>query len=426
MTKREIKPDVNPIRKSHGDKELGGKEAAEQTKASKGISIGVYSVGAIDWDRRLFDELIPLPDGTTYNAYLIKGSEKTALIDTVDPTKEQELIQNLKKLNVDNIDYIIPNHGEQDHSGTIPKILELYPNAKAVTNPKCKTILMDLLLIPEDRFVEISDGNTLSLGNKTLEFIIAPWVHWPETMLTYLKEDKILFPCDLFGSHLATSDMYAIDEAKIYSSAKRYYAEIMMPFRNSIKKHMEKLKQYEITMIAPSHGPIYNKPEFILNAYRDWISDIVKNEVIIPYVSMHGSVDKMVAYFVDALMKRGITVKPFNLTKTDIGELAMAIVDAATIVIASPTVLVGPHPAAVYATYLTNALRPKTKFASVIGSYGWGGKMLEIITGMLGNLKVEVISPVIVKGHPREDDFKALEKLADQILERHRQINIIS
>ena len=389
------------------------------------IKPGVYTVGSIDWDRRLFDELIPLPDGTTYNSYLIKGNEKTALIDTVDPPKENELFDNLKKLDVNNIDYVIANHAEQDHSGTIPKILKTFPNAKAVTNAKCKGMLMDLLLIPEDKFIVVNDADTLSMGNKTLQFIMAPWVHWPETMLTYLREDKILFPCDFFGSHLATSDLYSTDEPKVYESAKRYYAEIMMPFRNNIKKHMEKLKQFEIEMIAPSHGPIHNKPEFILDAYKDWISDNVKNEVIIPYVSMHGSTDKMVRYFVNALMKRDITVKPFNLTKTDIGELAKALVDAATIVIASPTVLVGPHPAAVYATYLANALRPKTKFASIIGSYGWGGKMVDTITGMLGNLKVELISPVIVKGYPTEDNFKDLEKLADEIFNKHREHNIV-
>lgn len=389
------------------------------------IKPGVYSVGAIDWDRRLFDELIPLPDGTSYNVYLIKGSEKTALIDTVDPPKENELFDNLRKLDVNNIDYVIANHAEQDHSGTIPKILKAFPNAKVVTNAKCKGMLIDLLLIPEDKFIVVNDANTLSLGNKTLQFIMAPWVHWPETMLTYLQEDKILFPCDFFGSHLATSDLYATDEARVYETAKRYYAEIMMPFRNSIKKHMEKLKQFEIEMIAPSHGPIHNKPNFILNAYEDWISDDVKNEVLIPYVSMHGSTDKMVQFLVEALIKRGITVIPFNLTKTDIGQFAKALVDAATIVIASPTVLIGPHPAAVYATYLANALRPKTKFASIIGSYGWGGKMVDTITGMLGNLKVELISPVIAKGYPKDKDFTLLEKLADEILVKHKEHNIV-
>jgi len=389
------------------------------------IKKGIYSVGAIDWDRRLFDELIPLPDGTSYNAYLIQGKTKVALIDTVDPTKENELVSNLKELKVEKIDYIISNHAEQDHSGVIPKILELYIDSKVVTNPKCKEFLKDLLLIPDEKFQVVNDKDTLSLGDKTLEFIIAPWVHWPETMLTYLQEDRILFPCDLFGSHLATSNLYTRDEAKVYESAKRYYAEIMMPFRNNIKKHIEKLNNYKIEIIASSHGPIYDRPEFIMNAYRDWISDDVKNEVVLPYVSMHGSTKKMVDYFIDALIKRSITVKPFNLTRMDIGELAIALVDTATVVLATPTVLVGPHPAAVYAIYLLNALRPKVKFISVIGSYGWGGKMLEQIKSMLTNINAEIIEPIIIKGYPRESDFKALNKLADDIFKKHKEIKII-
>lgn len=389
------------------------------------IKKDIFSVGAIDWDRRLFDELIPLPDGTSYNSYLIKGTEKTVLIDTVDPTKESEHIDNLKRLGIKQIDYLISHHGEQDHSGSIPKILELYPMAKVVTNAKCRDMLIDLLLIPADKFIVIKDGETLSLGNRTLEFIFAPWVHWPETMLTYLREEKILFTCDFFGSHLASSDLYATDEPRVYESAKRYYAEIMMPFRNNIKQHLERLNKYEIEMIGPSHGPVHNRPEFIIKAYKDWVSDDVKNEVVIPYVSMHGSTRKMIDYFVDGLMQRNIMVKPFNLTKTDIGELAMSLVDTATIVIGAPTVLVGPHPAAVYAAHLANALRPKTRFASVIGSYGWGSKMLETITGMLTNLKVELIQPVVIKGYPKPDDIKQLDRLADDILNKHKEHKLL-
>lgn len=390
--------------------------------AVREIKPGIYSVGSIDWDRRLFDELIPLPDGTTYNCYLLKGSEKVVLIDTVDPTKENELLENLKRLDVKEIDYIISNHAEQDHSGTIPRILEEYPMAKVVTNPKCKGMLIDLLQISDEKFIEVNDRESISLGDKTLEFMIAPWVHWPETMLTYLREDKILFSCDLFGSHLATSDLSVKDECKVYQSAKRYYAEIMMPFRVMIKKHMEKINELGIDIIAPSHGPIYPKPVFILGAYEDWTSDAVKKEVVLPYVSMHGSTQRMVEYFIDCLIKRDIIVKPFNLTKTDVGELAMALVDTATIVFATPTVLVGPHPSAVYAVYLTNALRPKVRFVSVIGSYGWGSRMLEQIKGMLGNLKVEMLSTVIAKGYPKEEDFSALDGLADEIANKHKQI----
>ena len=392
--------------------------------ASRVLRPNIHSVGAIDWDRRLFDELIPLPDGTSYNAYLIKGSEKTVLLDTVDPTKEDELLENLKKLDVKRIDYLIAHHAEQDHSGAIPTILKAYPEAKVVTNPKCKSMLMDLLMISDDKFITIEDGGTLSLGDKTLEFIYTPWVHWPETFSTYLREDKILFSCDFFGSHQSTSDLFVTDEAHVYKSAKRYYAEIMMPFRAPIRNNLEKIKDLQIKMIAPSHGPVYQNPEFILNAYREWVSDEVKNEVVIPYVSMHGSTKRMVDYFVDALIERGITVKPFNLTVTDIGELAMALVDAATIVIASPTVLAGPHPSAIYAAYLTNVLRPKLRFASVIGSYGWGGKTIDQIKGMLTNLKTEMIEPVLIKGYPKEEDFKALDNLADEISKRHEEQKI--
>jgi len=383
----------------------------------------IYAVGAIDWDRRLFDELIPLPDGTSYNAYLVKGIEKTALIDTVDPTMTDVLVKNLEKLGTGDIDYVIANHAEQDHSGSLPKILDLYPSAKVVCTPKCKDLLMDLLLIPEDKFITVADGETLSLGDKTLEFIHAPWVHWPETMLTYLREDKILFTCDFLGSHLATSDLFVTDEATVYEAAKRYYAEIMMPFRITIRKNLARISDLEIDMIAPSHGPVYNynTPDIILNAYRDWTSDDVKNEVVIPYISMHGSTKKMIDYFAEALIERGITVKKFNLSGIDIGKLAMALVDAATVVIGSPTVLVGPHPKVVYAACLANALRPKLRFASIIGSYGWGSRMVEQLSGMMPNLKVELLDPVVIKGVPSEADFKALDRLADEIVNKHKE-----
>jgi len=390
----------------------------------RNLKADVYWVGAVDWDRRLFDELIPLPDGTSYNAYLVKGSEKTALIDTVDPTMANKLINNLHQLDVKNIDYVIANHAEQDHSGALPQILKLYPNATVVATPKCKNLLMNLLVIPENKIMTVEDRETVSLGNKTLEFIHAPWVHWPETMLTYLREDKILFTCDLFGSHFATSNLYVIDEATVYEAAKRYYAEIMMPFRSVIQKNLEKIKDLRIDMIAPSHGPMYDKPEFILEAYRDWGYSPPKNIVVLPYISMHGSTKKMVEYFVDALVERGITVKQFDLAKTDIGKLAMALVDAATIVVGSPTVLVGPHPNVVYGVYLVNALRPKLKFASIIGSYGWGSRMVEQIKGMLSNLKVELLEPVIIKGFPKEEDLRALERLANEISNKHEEHDI--
>jgi len=379
----------------------------------------IYWMGSVDWDRRLFDSLIPLPDGTSYNAYLIEGSEKTVLLDSVDPSLADELLAQLE--DVSGIDYVISHHAEQDHSGTIPQVLEKYPRAKLITTPKAKGMLIDLLRIPEESFITVKDGETISLGDKTLKFIYTPWVHWPETMITYLEEDRILFSCDFFGSHIATTDLYVTDEGRVYEAAKRYYAEIMMPFRKVIEKNLEKLASYDIEVIAPSHGQIYPRPSFIIDAYRNWILGPPLNTVVLPYVSMHESTRRMVDYFVSALVERGVRVEQFNLAVTDIGKLAMALVDAATIVVGTPTILAGPHPYAAYGVFLANALRPKAKFLSIIGSYGWGGKTVEILAGMIPNLKVEVIEPVLAKGLPSENDLKALENLAETIATKHKE-----
>jgi len=389
-------------------------------KARK-IKERIYWMGSVDWDRRLFDSLVPLPDGTSYNAYLIEGSEKTVLLDTVDPPMAEELLTQLE--GVSKIDYVVSQHAEQDHSGTIPQVLEKYPEAKLISTPKAKGMLIDLLQIPEESFITVKDGETLSLGDRTLKFIYAPWVHWPETMVSYLEEDKILFSCDFFGSHIATTDLFVTDEGSVYEAAKRYFAEIMMPFRNVIAKNLEKLASYDIEMIAPSHGQIFPRPAFIIDAYRDWILGPPQNTVVLPYVSMHESTKRMVDYFVSTLVEKGIRVEQFNLTVTDIGKLAMALVDAATIVVGTPTILAGPHPYAAYAALLANALRPKTKFLSIIGSYGWGGKTVETLAGMIPNLKVEVIDPVLCKGVPSEVDFKALDALAASIAKKHKEHN---
>ncbi|MBI2850609.1 MAG: FprA family A-type flavoprotein [Chloroflexi bacterium] len=387
------------------------------------IRPGIYWVGAIDWDRRLFDALIPLPDGTSYNSYLIQGSEKTILIETVDPTMQDFLMDYLADLEIKKIDYIIANHAEQDHTGTLPVVLARYPEAKIVCTPRCKGMLIDLLMIPEEKFTPVADKEVLSLGNKTLEFVYTPWVHWPETMCTYVREDKILFSCDFFGSHLATTDLYVKDPWRVEEAAKRYYAEIMMPYRTMIERNLHKIEEYAIDMIATSHGPVYDKPELIMRAYHSWVFDEPRNAVVLPYISMHGSTHKMVDYLVGALSQRGVKVERFDLAVTDIGKLAISLVDAATIVIGTPTVLAGPHPNVVSAVFLANALRPKLKFASIIGSYGWGGRTAEILTGMIPNLKVELLEPVLCKGLPKEADFGALDKLAATITEKHIECN---
>ncbi|OGO42788.1 MAG: MBL fold hydrolase, partial [Chloroflexi bacterium RBG_16_58_8] len=277
------------------------------------LKTDIYTVGAVDWDRRLFDALIPLPDGTSYNSYLIRAGETNVLVDTVDLTMQAVLFNNLEQLDIRRIDYIISHHAEQDHSGTIPAVLARYPGAKVVCTPRCQELLTAHLPIPNERFKTVADKETISIGGRTLEFIYTPWVHWPETMCTYLREEKILFSCDFFGSHLAASDTFVTDEGRVYEAALRYYAEIMMPFRKNIQSNLEKLKGYSIDIIAPSHGPAYHRPDFILNAYRRWIDDKPGNIAVVPYVSMHGSTKIMVAYFVQALSRRGVTVNQFDL-----------------------------------------------------------------------------------------------------------------
>ncbi|RJP35956.1 MAG: FprA family A-type flavoprotein [Desulfobacteraceae bacterium] len=379
----------------------------------------IFLLGAVDWSRRLFDSLIPLPDGTTYNAYLVFGSEKTALLDSVDPPMADVLLSQLT--DVSKIDYIVSHHAEQDHSGAIPMVLEKYPAAKVICTTKAKGMLMDLLHIPEASFQTVEDGEKLSLGDKTLEFVYAPWVHWPETMTTYLPEDRILFSCDFFGSHIATSDMFVVDKGRVYEAGKRYFAEIMMPFRNVIEKNLEKLKNYDIGMIAPSHGQIYDDPAWIMDAWRDWVLAPPKNLAVIPFVSMHESTARMVDYLASKLVDNGVRVELYDLTVTDIGKLAMSLVDGATLVVGTPTVLAGPHPLAAYATFLANALRPRTRYLSIIGSYGWGGKTVETLSAMIPNLKVEVIEPVLCKGLPTKEVFAAIDKMAAAIAEKHKE-----
>jgi len=391
--------------------------------ALRKIKEKVYSVGAVHWDRRLFDELIPLPDGTSYNSYIVQGSEKTALIDTVDTAVFSQLAENLGALGIKKIDYVISNHAEQDHSGSIPAVLAAFPGAKVVTNEKCKGMLKDLLPVPEEKFIVVRDTETLSLGDKTLEFAITPWVHWPETMCTYLKEDKILFSCDFFGSHMAAADLF--EWTHFYTPAKRYFAEIMSPFRNNVRTNLEKVKKLDIKVIAPAHGYIYDNPLPIMDAYSEWSADTVKNEAMIVYVSMHDSTRIMAEYLREALIKRGVDVHFYNLTVTDPGTLAIALIDSATLILGAPTVLAGLHPAAAAAAYLANALRPRTKFISLISSYGWGEKAGSVVTGMLTNFKAELLTPVLSKGRPKEAEFEELDRLADDVAARHKGLGLL-
>ena len=384
---------------------------------------GVDWLGAIDWDRRLFDSLIPLPDGTSYNAYLIQGSEKTALLDTVDLSMGKTFLRQIE--GIDKIDYVVSHHAEPDHSGMIPVVMERFPEAKLIATSKGKTILQDMFSIADERFHVVKEGDGLDLGGKNLVFHLMPWVHWPETMVSYLKEDKILFTCDLFGSHLATTDLYSDDKPRVLEAAKRYYAEIMMPFRSHIRRYLEKINTLDVDIIAPSHGPIHRDTSFILDVYKEWTGDAPKNLVAVLYISMHGSTRMMVELLVEELSQRKIKVQQYDLTTPDIGKVAETLVDAATIVIATPTVLTGPHPNVAYAVFLANLLKPKAQFATVIGSLSWGGKVVEQVSALIPNLKVEVLEPVLLKGKPDEKGNEAIRSLASTIASKHKDAGIM-
>lgn len=390
--------------------------------APKPLTDDVLWVGVVDWDRRLFDSLIPLPDGTSYNSYLVRGGAKTVLIDAVEPCFVETLEARLA--DVPAIDFVVANHAEQDHSGGIPWVLKKYPRAVVLCSTPCRQMLIDHLLIAPERIRAVADGERLDLGGRTLRFIYAPWVHWPETMVTFLEEEGLLFSCDWFGSHLATSELFIEDGEQIRTEAKRYFAEIMQPFRRTIAQNLDKIRGLDIRTIAPSHGPVYRKPGFIIDAYREWTSETPRNLAVIPWVTMHYSTEKMVGRLVRGLTERGVAVEPFEVTVMDIGRFAMELVDAATLVVGAPTVHVGPHPAVLGAVHLANALRPKIRFAGFIGSYGWGSKSAETVKALLPNLKAEFLEPVVVKGYPKDADFKALDALAEGIAKRHRDLGL--
>jgi len=392
--------------------------------SKRAIKEGVFWVGALHPDRKLFDALMPLPYGTTYNAYLIEGSEKTALIDTVDPDKMDDLFRNLE--GVEKIDYIVCNHTEQDHSGAIPEVLGKYPDAKILCLQKTKEMLQDLVTVSDDRFQLVKDGEEVSLGNKTLRFLHLPWVHWPETTATYIPEDKLLFSCDLFGSHYSFGDeLFAGDNPVVYKEAKEYYAEIMMLYAKVSVRHLDRLAELDIETICTSHGPVYDQPQKILDLYDDWMRGEPKNLALLAFVSTHGSTRIMAEYLAEKIEKQGVAVKLFDLVGLSLNDISSSLVDAATIVLGSSVVMAALHPCAVNTAFLIDRLKPKAKFAAVFGSYGWSPGPLKKAGELLPSLKVELLEPVVAKGHPKAEAFKELDALAKTIAAKHRAAGML-
>lgn len=391
----------------------------------KKIKENILYAGMNDEDRLIFDELIPLDNGTSYNSYIIIGSEKTAVIDTMYPKFTKEYIGSFDENEIKKVDYIIANHGEQDHSGSIPALLEKFPNAIVITNAVCANNLKEMLLIPDEKIKIINNEEELSLGDKTLKFMISPGVHWPDTMFTYIKEDNIICTCDFLGAHYIFDDVFAVPSKELEKSAKKYFAEIMMPFSFVCRKYVKQLKELKVDMIMPSHGPIHKNPDYILDLYEDWAGEKGKNLVLLPYVSMYKSTEEMIDYLAKKLDEKGISSVKYDMVDGNLGDLAVALVDGTTIILGTSMVLAGPHPAAFNTVYLASILKPKAKIASFIGSYGWGGNLFGKMTEMLAPLKMDIIEPVLVKGKAKKEDYIKLDKMADEIYLKHHALGLV-
>ena len=391
----------------------------------KKIKENILYAGMNDEDRLIFDELIPLDCGTSYNSYIVLGSEKTAVIDTMYPKFTKEYLKSFDENGITKVDYIIANHGEQDHSGSIPAMLEKFPMAVVVTNQVCANNLKEMLLITDDKIKVIKNDEELSLGDKTLQFKIAPGVHWPDTMFTYIKEDNILCTCDFLGAHYIFDDVFAVPSKELEKSAKKYFAEIMMPFNTVCRKYVKQIKEMNVSMVMPSHGPIHKDPNYILDLYEDWAGEKGKNLVLLPYVSMYRSTEEMIDYLANKLAEKGIPSIKYDMVEGNLGDLAIALVDGTTIVLGTSMVLAGPHPAAFNTVYLASLLKPKAKMASFIGSYGWGGNLFGKMADMLTPLKLDVIEPILVKGKAKFDDYKKIDEMAETIYQKHKELELI-
>ncbi len=386
------------------------------------LTENVFWVGARDWNRRLFDALIPLPKGTSYNSYLVIGKNKKVLIDTVNPGFEGELEDKIRQvIEPSELDYVIMNHAEPDHASAIPHIMALSNKAQLITSRLGAKMAQVYYKVPSDRIKTVSDQEILDLGDKSLRFIEAPMLHWPETMFTYLEEDSILFTCDFFGSHNAR-ELYSDEVQDLLVDAQRYFGEIMMPFRNMAEKGLDKIRSLSIKLIAPSHGPLHRNTSRILEAYRKWASGETKQKAIIIYATMWSDTEKMIRPLVETLTFEDIEVALHNLTTADIGDVAKDLVDSRAIVLGTPAVLGGMHPLALYAAYLVKVLRPPAKYGAVLSSYGWGGGAVKHAQEVLGQSNLEIVGAMEINGPPTEDHIKKIidlgKTLANKIKEK--------
>jgi flavorubredoxin len=372
---------------------------------------GIYWVGGIDWNLRDFHGYMT-PRGSTYNAYLIVD-EKIVLVDTVKHYMFDEMLARISAIiDPSRIDIIVSNHVEMDHSGSLPKLLAIAPNALVVTSPQGEKGLRRHFK-KDWKFQVVESGTMLNIGKRNLHFVHIPMVHWPDSMVTYIPEEKILLSNDAFGQHIATSERWdsQIDWGIAKEEAAKYYANIVMPYGAQVKKALEVLGSLKIDIIAPSHGLMWKKhiPD-ILAEYKKWCNHEHEEKALVIYDTMWGSTEKMANKIAEGLYETGISVKVYNLKYSDISDIMTHVLTAKYILIGSPTLNNGLMPTiGAFLTYV-KGLKPRKKIGLAFGSYGWSGQAPGIIEDEMKAIGWEVpIEKLRIAYVPDENELDELK-----------------
>lgn len=376
------------------------------------IKKDIYLVGAIDWNRRHFHgHTYSTRTGTTYNSYLIVD-EKITLVDTVLEPFAGEMIEKISQIvPPEKIDHIIINHGEMDHSGALPKLLELCPKAKVFGTKKCSETL-ERHYHREFDFSTVKTGDSLELGRKRITFIEAAMLHWPDTMFSYLADEGILFSNDVFGQHYASSERFdgEVKEALLIDEAAKYYANIMWPYGSIMLRKIEEILNMDIplNMIAPSHGIIWrDDPMKAVEAHLSWSRNETKRKVVVIYETMYGATEEIARKIVEGLQDSGITVKLYNINSSDRTEIIKEMLDARGYIIGSSTHDNNLLPGIAGFLEFFKGIKPKERLGSAFGSYGWAGGAVKAIEGILEEMGMPPALPGIsVKYHPDEGEFR--------------------
>jgi flavorubredoxin len=378
-------------------------------------------VGYIDWTIRDFHSY-DTERGATYNAYLVRD-EKTALIDTVKAPYADGLLRNITVLcPLEKIDYLVCNHAEPDHSGSLPQVLAAAPQAVLVCDKKCAEILAENYDTSAWKMTIVASGDAVSLGRRTLQFIETPMVHWPESMFTYVAEEKLLFSMDAFGQHYASAERFD-DQSPldvVMDEAKTYYANIIMPYGKSAKACLERIGDLAIETIAPSHGVIWRKHvKQILDAYRRWMVCTPEPKVLVIYDSMWDSTGEMARAILDGAAQSGATAKLLHLRRTNLTRLASEVLDAAGVAFGSSTLNRTMMPAAAAALCYLEGLNPRGKLCFAFGSYGWGKGGAEDVNEGLKRIGWEIVcEPIRAKYRPTAEVLDACRRAGKMLGEK--------